>query len=67
MYHQCEDCKNLLGVAVGSVIAPGRKWWQFWKTIKCKSCDGSGRMKPPISGNRVTGVSPPPPRKVHWQ
>lgn len=26
----------------GLIPDPNRKWWQFWKTIPCPHCDGSG-------------------------
>jgi len=57
----CPKCGgSRYGPGSGRVPNPNRRWWQFWKTIMCPACGGTGYMKPP--GPPPKAPSPPPPR-----
>lgn len=66
----CRNCGPGAPIrGLGEVPDPGRKWWEFWKTIPCASCGGDGYAKPPgwpdeKEINRLRPKpSPAPPRK----
>lgn len=42
MTNWCDTCRG-----GGLVPDPARRWWQFWRGVRCAACGGDGRAKPP--------------------
>ena len=62
MYNYCRRCGYSPHTpGLGVVRDPRARWWQFWRTVPCPDCGGTGMARP--KGPPPAPPPPPPPKK----
>ena len=57
-YWRCKTCNGC-----GTLPAPNRRWWQWWKRFVCPDCMGDGHARP-TKYKSALPLPPPPPRII---